>query len=58
MRWLTLVILGSLIVVVQTSVVPRFEVWGARPDLLLVLVVFVAMHARKPDAAVVPGFSA
>ena len=52
MRWLTLVILGSLIVVVQTSVVPRFEVWGARPDLLLVLVVFVAMHARKPDAAV------
>lgn len=52
MRWLTLVILGSLTVVVQTTVMPRFDVWGIRPDLVLVLVVFFAMHARMPDAAV------
>ncbi|MCH8148832.1 MAG: rod shape-determining protein MreD, partial [Planctomycetes bacterium] len=52
MRWLTLVLLGSLFVLVQTTVLPRFDVWGIRPDLVLVLVVFLGMHARMPDAAV------
>ena len=36
----------------QSTIAVRVEFFGARPDWLLVLVVFFAMHARMPDAAV------
>jgi len=52
MRWLTFLILMVFGLVVQSALAPRIEVWGCRPDLLLVLVVFIAMHAAAKDALI------
>ena len=52
MRWLSFLLLGLCLLTLQSTVAVRIELLGARPDWLLVLVVFYAMHARMPDAAV------
>ena len=52
MRWLTFLVGGLVVLTLQSAVAPRVELLGARPDWLLVVVVFFAMHARMPDAAV------
>ncbi len=52
MRWLTFLIAAGLALTLQSTIAPRFELWGARPDWLLVVVVSFAMHARMPDALI------
>ena len=50
MRWLTFLILVVLVVCLQSTVAPRLTVLGGRPDWVLVLVVFYALHARVDHA--------
>ncbi len=50
MRWVSF-ILGSLIVLTLQSVLgPRLQIGGARPDLLLVYVLFFALYGRRLHA--------
>jgi rod shape-determining protein MreD len=57
MRWLTFVILAIIAVGLQATVAPRLVWYGARPDWVLVLVVFYALHARG-DQAMLAGWIA
>lgn len=50
MRWLTLAILFVFVLTLQTAVAPRLELFSARPDFLLVVVVFLALYAPSKDA--------
>ncbi len=50
MKWVSFIILALVTVVVQTTIAPRFELSGARPDLTLIVVMFVALHVRGVDA--------
>ncbi len=50
MRWLSFSILAVVVLTFQSALAPRIEVFGARPDLILVVTVFFAMHARRRDA--------
>ena len=50
MRWLTFIILAIVAVSLQATVAGRIAWLGARPDWVLVLVVFYALHARAKDA--------
>ena len=50
MRWLTFIILAIVAVSLQATVAGRVSWFGARPDWVLVLVVFYALHARADDA--------
>ncbi len=52
MRWLTFFISMGVVLTCQSAIAPAFEIFGARPDWLLVLVVFFAMFARPGDAVV------
>ncbi len=52
MRWLTFLISMGVALTCQSAVAPAIEVFGVRPDWILVLVVFFAMFARPGDAAV------
>ena len=52
MRWLAFGILGVVFIIMQSTLAPRMEILGARPDFLLVLVVFFGMHGKLPDVAV------
>jgi rod shape-determining protein MreD len=52
MRWVPFAVVALVGLTLQSAVAPRFAVWGARPDWLLVLVVVFAMHADAGDAAV------
>jgi rod shape-determining protein MreD len=52
MRWLTFVILAILAVTLQATVAGRVAWFGARPDWILVLVVFYALHTRTDEALV------
>lgn len=53
MRRLSFVILLAMVLALQSVVAPRVQLWGSRPDWLLILVVFLAMHAPTADAVVV-----
>ncbi|MCC7293445.1 MAG: rod shape-determining protein MreD [Phycisphaerales bacterium] len=48
MRTAALVILLMTALVLQGVVVPRLEWGGARADVMLVLALFLALHARRP----------
>lgn len=50
MRWLTFLLVTVALLTLQTSVAPRFALFGVRPDWLLVSVVFFALHAPVRDA--------
>ena len=50
MRWLTFVILTVLALTLQSAVAPRLELFSARPDFLLVVVVFLGLYAPSSDA--------
>ncbi len=50
MRWLPVIAVSLLAIVAQTSVVPLLAIRGARPDLILVVVVFWAWHLPFPPA--------
>ncbi|MBU0718003.1 MAG: rod shape-determining protein MreD [Planctomycetes bacterium] len=52
MRWLTFLVCAAVLMVLQTVVAPRVELFGARPDWLLMMVVFYAMHGTMPAAAI------
>jgi len=50
MQWLAFIIIAVLGVLLQTTVSPRVAVFGVRPDWVLVLVVFFALHVRGREA--------
>jgi rod shape-determining protein MreD len=50
MRWLSFFILAIVVLTLQSALMPRLELFGARPDLILVVVVFFAMHAERHNA--------
>ncbi len=52
MRWLLLTGLGILTLVVQVTLAPRVALWGARPDWMLALVVFVGLRVKGPHAII------
>ena len=52
MRWVTFMLCAACALVLQSTIAPRLEILGCRPDWLLIVVVFFAMHARRWDAAV------
>jgi rod shape-determining protein MreD len=50
MRWVTFLVLAVVVLTLQSVVAPRLELLGARPDWLLVVVVFFALRAAPRDA--------
>lgn len=50
MRWLTFILLAAAALTLQSAIAPRVAPFGIRPDWLLVVVVFFALHGRAPDA--------
>ncbi len=52
MRWVTFMLCAACALVLQSTIAPRVELFGCRPDWLLIVVVFFAMHARPSDAAI------
>jgi rod shape-determining protein MreD len=50
MRWLTFAILTVLVLTLQAAVAPRLELFSARPDFLLIVVVFLGLYAPSRDA--------
>jgi rod shape-determining protein MreD len=50
MRWFAFLVLCGLVLTLQTTIAPRCEIGGLRPDWILVIVVFFALHARPRDA--------
>ena len=52
MRTLVWIITGTILLALQAGLGPRIEVWSARPDWLLVVVVFFALHVPAGNAAV------
>jgi rod shape-determining protein MreD len=50
MRWLSLLVLAIVVLTYQSALAPRLEIVGARPDLILLVSVFFAMHAPWRDA--------
>ncbi len=50
MRWLTFFLLAVVVLTLQSAVGPRLTLLGARPDWLLVVVVFLALYAPAQDA--------
>jgi len=50
MRWLSFSILVIIVLTLQSALAPRIELFGARPDLILVVTVFFAMHAGRREA--------
>jgi len=53
MRWLAFAVAIVVSVVLQTTVAPHLAIGRIRPDFLLVLAVFVAMHVRGTDVIAV-----
>lgn len=51
MRTLVWIIGGTVLLALQAGLAPRLELWGARPDWLLVAVVFFGLHVRAGNAA-------
>jgi rod shape-determining protein MreD len=51
-RWLTFILLAVVALTLQTAVAPRVAPFDIRPDWLLIVVVFIALHA-PPRAAIV-----
>ena len=51
MRWMSFILFAGLLLTLQSALASRMEVFGCRPDWLLVVAVFLGMHARGADAA-------
>ena len=52
MRWFRFAVLVLVATILQTSLVGMISLWGARPDLLLILLVFFAISIDPRDAIV------
>ncbi|UCE59564.1 MAG: rod shape-determining protein MreD [Phycisphaerales bacterium] len=50
MRWVTFMVCAAGMLTLQSTIAPRVELIGCRPDWLLVLVVYLAMFVRPVDA--------
>lgn len=50
MRWLTFGIVVVAALTLQAALAPQLALFGARPDLLLVVATFFALYARPRDA--------
>ncbi|MCB9857805.1 MAG: rod shape-determining protein MreD [Phycisphaerales bacterium] len=50
MRWIPFLILLYFGAVVQTTIAPVIEIHSIRPDLLIILAVYYALHAQRYDA--------
>lgn len=50
MRWFPFALVVMVLLACQSAVAPRVELFGARPDWLLVAVAFFALHAPARDA--------
>ncbi len=55
MRWLAFAILSLIVLTLQTTVAPRIGLNSARPDLLLIVVVFMSLYA-PPSHAIAAGW--
>lgn len=52
MRWFSFAIVAVFCLTIHTTLAQRLSIWGAWPDVILITVVFFAMHGRKWDAVV------
>ncbi len=52
MRWLTFFLLAAVVLTLQSTIAPRVEVLGARPDWILVIVVFFSLYAPRREAII------
>jgi len=50
MRWLTFAIFIVLAITLQATAAPRLELFSARPDFLLIVVVFLGLYAPSKEA--------
>ncbi len=50
MRWISFAVLACVFLILQTSLAGWVEVLGVRPDWVLILVLYYALHARGSDA--------
>lgn len=50
--WLGFAVLAVVGVCLQTAFVPHVEIFSARPDVMLLLAVFYALHARGYDGLI------
>ena len=50
MRWPAFGICAICVLTLQVAIAPRFELFGQRPDWLLVVIVFFALYSRSTDA--------
>ncbi len=55
MYWFAVIILTAVMVSLQGIVAPRLEVFGARPDWLLVLVAFMGLYG-SPRRSIIAGW--
>jgi len=55
MKWPSFAVLAAICIVLQTTIAPCFALGRVRPDWILVLAVFFAMHVRGLDV-VLAGF--
>ncbi|MCG3137397.1 MAG: hypothetical protein HJJLKODD_01241 [Phycisphaerae bacterium] len=49
MRWLTFMMLALMGITLQTTLAERVELWGVRPEGMVVLLVFYGLRARNTD---------
>ncbi|MFH1108177.1 MAG: rod shape-determining protein MreD [Planctomycetota bacterium] len=50
MRWLTFAVLAVIALTLQAAVASRIELFAARPDFLLIVVVFLSLYAPPNNA--------
>ena len=55
MRWIPVILLAPVALAIQTVVAPRVEIFHARPDVLLILLLFFVLYAPA-DQAVLTGW--
>ena len=56
MRWMAFAAVAVTCVTLQTTVAPHMAVGGVRPDWIVVIAVFFAMHARTLDVVIAGWF--
>ena len=49
MRWFTFLIVAVLMACLQTTLAPRFDLFGVRPDWMFILVVFFALRVPSME---------
>ena len=52
MRWWSFLLVSVCFLTLQAAIAPRLALGGVRPDWLLVVVVFLALHGVRRDAVV------